>query len=182
MPKIKKILLLILILFLSVFSIRFLLKPGFFPIHDNTQVARVFEMKEALKSFQFPVRWVSDLGYGYGYPIFNFYNPLPYYFGGLINLLGLSTLTATKIMFIFAILLSALSMYFLTKEFFGNLGGITSALFYLYAPYHAVQIYVRGAVAELWAYAFLPLIFLPLNFTKQSKPEKKSQNISFYHL
>jgi hypothetical protein len=117
-------------------------------------------MKEALLAFQFPVRWVADLGYGYGYPVFNFYNPLPYYFGGFINLFGFSSIGATKLMFIFAILLSGLTMYFLAREFFGKTGGIISGLFYLYAPYHAVQIYVRGAVAELWAYAFMPLLFL----------------------
>lgn len=160
MPKIKKIFPFIFILFLSFFSIKFLLKPGFFPMHDNTQVTRVFEMKEVLKSFQFPARWVAHLGYGYGYPIFNFYNPLPYYFGGLVNLLGLSSLTSTKLMFIIAVLASGLTMYLLAKEFFGQVGGITSGLFYLYAPYHAVQIYVRGAVAEIWAYALLPFIFL----------------------
>ncbi len=177
MPRIKKSIPLILILFLSYFSMRFLLKPGFFPTHDNTQIARVFQMRKSLSTLQFPVRWVADLGYGFGYPIFNFYNPLPYYFGGIINLLGLTSLLSTKLMFIFAIIASGFSMYFLAREFFGPIGGIVSSLFYLYAPYHAVQIYVRGAVAELWAYAFLPLIFLFLyqlyQATKFKKPPKK---------
>ncbi|MEK7065599.1 MAG: hypothetical protein AAB961_01275, partial [Patescibacteria group bacterium] len=34
---------------------------------------------------------------------------------------------------------------------------------YLYAPYHAVQIYVRGAVGEFWVLVFLPLILLGLS-------------------
>jgi len=129
-------------------------------MHDDTQVARVFEMKKALADGQFPVRWVSDLGYNYGYPIFNFYAPFAYYVGGFLSLAGLDALTATKIMMILGVIFAGISMYFLAREFWGKTGGVISGLLYLYAPYHAVNIYVRGAVAELWAYAFLPLAFL----------------------
>ena len=72
---------LIIVILLSYWSISHLLLPGFFPIHDNTQVQRVFEMSKSLRDGMFPVRWVSDMGYGFGYPIFNFYAPLAYYFG-----------------------------------------------------------------------------------------------------
>jgi len=40
---------------------------------------------------------------------------------------------------------------------------MVSALFYMYAPYHAVNIFVRGAVSEFWAYAFIPLVFYSLD-------------------
>ncbi|MBI2420750.1 MAG: hypothetical protein HYV38_01570 [Candidatus Levybacteria bacterium] len=151
---------LILILILSFWAIRPLFTPGFFPIHDDTQVARIFEMGKMLKSGVFPVRWVPDLGYGYGYPIFNFYAPLAYYAGGIFMLLGFDALLATKIMMALGVVLAGLSMYLLAKEFFGKLGGLISGLFYVYAPYHAVDIYVRGDVAEFYAYAFIPIMFL----------------------
>jgi hypothetical protein len=51
-------------------------------------------------------------------------------------------------------------MYFLAKEFFGRAGGVLSAIFYIWAPYHAVEVYVRGAMNENWAMVFFPLIFL----------------------
>jgi uncharacterized membrane protein len=138
------------------------LHSGFFPIHDNTQVQRVFEMTKSLKDGMFPVRWVEDLGFGYGYPIFNFYAPLAYYVGSFINILGLNALSATKLMMGLGIILSGLSMYLLAKEFWGKFGGIISALLYVFIPYHAVDIYVRGDVAEFWAYAFIPLVFYSL--------------------
>jgi hypothetical protein len=128
-------------------------------MHDDTQVARVFEMGKALQDGMFPVRWVEDLGYGYGYPIFNFYAPLAYYVGGLFTLLGFDALISTKIMMGIGILLSGIFMYLLAREFWGEMGGVLSGLFYLYAPYHALDIYVRGDVAEFWAYAFIPLMF-----------------------
>src|SRR3989338_6324726 len=104
---------LFLVLILSFWAIKPLLIPGFFPMHDDTQVARVFEMGKMLGSGVFPVRWVPDLGYGYGYPIFNFYAPLAYYIGGAFILLGFDALLATKLMMILGILLASVFMYLL---------------------------------------------------------------------
>ena len=148
------------VLLLSFWAIKPVFHGGFFPIHDDTQVVRVAQMAQALKDGQFPVRWVRDLGYGYGYPIFNFYAPLPYYIGAIFNLLSFNALVATKIMMGLGIILAGVSMFFLAKEFWGEFGGLVSALFYVYAPYHAVDVYVRGAVGEFWAMAMLPLVFL----------------------
>ena len=141
----KKLLTIIFILFFSYWAVAPFFQSGFFYVHDNTQVARVFEMHQALRDGMFPVRWVSDLGYGYGYPIFIFYAPFSYYVGGFFNLFT-DSLTATKIMMVVGTLLSGVFMYLFAKEFWGKPGGVISALLYLYAPYHAVNIYVRGAV------------------------------------
>lgn len=167
----KHALVIALILLLSYFSVKPILQPGFFPMHDDTQVARVVEMGRALKEGQFPVRWVADLGYGYGYPIFNFYGPLPYYVGGVLYAVGLSGLTATKVMFVVGIVAVAVTAYVATVGIFGMWGALTAALFLLFAPYHAVQVYVRGAVGEYWALVFLPLLFWALwSYKRQTSP------------
>ena len=140
-------------------------------MHDDTQPTRVFEMARALGDGQFPVRWVSDLGYGYGYPIFNFYAPLPYYIGAIGVLSGLDAIVVTKLMFGLGVLLAAIFMYVLGYKLGGVWGGIISALVYLYAPYHGVQIYVRGAVGEYWAYAFLPLILYGIIGDKENRDQ-----------
>lgn len=155
----KKLFPFILLLLVSIPTVLPFFHPGFFPMHDDTQVQRVFEMKTALKDGMFPVRWVADLGYGYGYPIFNFYAPLPYYIGGFLNLLGIDALLATKIMMAVIVVASSFSMYFLSTQFWGKWGGLLSASLYVFAPYHALNTYVRGDVGELYAYFFIPLIF-----------------------
>ena len=156
---IKKIWPLVLVILFSLLPLRFVFQGGFFPIHDEAQVIRVNQMAKAISEGQFPVRWVSDLGYGYGYPIFNFYNPLPYYFGGMVDLLGLDALLATKAMFVIGFLLAGVGMYLLANKLFGKFAGTISALFYVYAPYHATQLYVRGSIAEMWAYGIIPFVF-----------------------
>jgi len=138
-----------------------LVSPGYFSMHDDQQIVRLAQLDKSLSFGQFPVRWVEDLGFGYGYPLFNFYPPLVYYLGEVFHLgLGASFITSVKLVWLVALVGSGIAMYFLAKEFFGELGGLVSALFYLYAPYHAVDAYVRGALAELFSFVWLPLILL----------------------
>jgi len=168
----KRFLPYLLILVFAFFAFKPLLAPGFFPIHDNTQVARVYEMTQGLKDGMFPVRWSKDLGYGFGYPIFNYYDPLLYYAGGFVSILGADALSATKLMVILGILLSGFSMYLFAKEFWGKWGGILSSVLYVFAPFHAVDIFVRGDFAESFAYAFIPFVFYGLWKTYKQKKWK----------
>src|SRR3989338_8602106 len=152
---------LLLIIALSFVTILPLLGIGFFPMHDDTQPARLYEMAQALADGQFPVRWVRDLGYGYGYPLFNFYAPFPYYIGALFYLLGLGAISSAKIMMGIGMVLSGITMYLLVKKITSRVDtAIVASCAYLLAPYHASLLYVRGAVGELYAYAFLPLPLL----------------------
>lgn len=144
----------------SYWSFKSLLTPYFFPIHDDTQVARVYVMTQALRDGQFPVRFVEHLGYGFGYPLFNFYAPLPYYIASSLTLLGFDVLLSTKIMFAIGMIFGTMTMFYLGKRFFGLWGGLLSATYFTYAPYRALDIYIRGAVGEFWAMAILPLLFL----------------------
>jgi hypothetical protein len=158
MKKYSSLLWLILVVILSLGAVRPLFSSGFFPMHDDVQVARVISMSRSLADGQFPVRWVADLGYGYGYPIFNFYGPLPYYVGGFINLASGDALLATKIMMGAGMLLAGVAMYAFASKLLPLWGAAALAMLYMYAPYHGLDLYVRGAVGELWAYGFLPLV------------------------
>lgn len=157
-------------LILSVFSWRSLVRPGYFPMHDDMQAMRVLQLDKCLRDGQIPCRWVPDMGYGYGYPQFNYYPPLPYYAMESFHLLGFSILDSVKIGFILSFLLSAITMFFLGKSLWGNWGGLVSSVFFTYAPYRAMDVYNRGAVGEFWALAFFPLIFWSIyEFIKKEK-------------
>lgn len=159
---------------LSIISIVPLFHSGIFSMHDSTHLARTYEMYKALGDGQFPVRWVSDLGYGYGYPIFNFYAPLPYYLGALFMFVGFDVVSATKIVFGLSLLLSSLFMYsFLYSVFKDKMGAFLGSMLYLYTPYHAVDIYVRGALGELWVFVFLPILFSGIFGVFKSRHVKK---------
>lgn len=135
-----------------------LMTAPFFSHHDDVQVIRLYEMDKCIKDWQIPCRWVPDLGGLYGYPIFNYYAPLPYYFGEIFFILSGNLILAVKIMFATAFLGSYLFMYLLARKFWGPWGGALSGIFYSFAPYHAVNLYVRGAMGELWALMIFPAI------------------------
>jgi len=173
----KKILLIILSIIVIIPAVAPFFNSGFFVVHDNTQVERVFQMTKSLSDGQFPVRWVDDLGYGYGYPIFNFYAPFPYYIAGFLNLILSDSLLSTKIMFIIGTVFSFFTMYLFARNISGRAGGFTAAVTYLYFPYHAVNIYVRGAVGEFFAYAFFPAVFLGIYYIYEKADRLKSKKI-----
>lgn len=131
---------------------------GYYPMHDDLQVMRHLVMDKCFRDNQIPCRWSEDLGYGFGYPLFNFYPPLPYLFGQVIHWLGFSFVDTVKVLVVLNFLVSGIFMYILAKEFWGRWGGIISAVFYVYAPYHALDIYVRAAMNEAWALAFFPAV------------------------
>lgn len=158
--KINKFFLFPIILFILIIpTFVFLLKPGYYNMHDDMQMIRQLEMEKCLKDGQIPCRWSPDLGYEYGYPLFNFYPPMPYIVGQVYRTFGFSFVTSAKLIAVTQIILSTLFMYLLASAIFGQIGGILSAIFYAYAPYHALNIYVRGAYNEAWAAVFFPLIF-----------------------
>jgi hypothetical protein len=147
-------------LILSVAVMWPLFKSGYFTHHDDVQVIRLHQMNKCIQDFQIPCRWVPDLGGVYGYPLFNYYGPLPYYFGEVFFLFLGNLIVAAKIMFGFSFVGSYVFMYLLAKKLWGSpLAGAISGIFYAYAPYHASDFFVRGAMGEMWALMFVPAIF-----------------------
>lgn len=147
-----------LIVALSVLVIWPLFVPGYFSHHDDLQVMRIFEMRKCFADFQIPCRWVPDMGYGNGYPIFNFYGVFPYYLGAVASFV-LGYIGATKLLFFLPLVFGGVGMYILAKELFGKIPGFVGAVLYLFAPYRALDSYVRGAVGESFALAIIPFVF-----------------------
>jgi len=167
----KPLVLIITILILSIPAFSLMLRPGIYTMHDP-HVFRLQQFDKCIQNLTFPCRWASDSGKGYGEPLFNFYGQFPYWIGESIHLIGFSILDTAKLMFILTITLSGMAMFFLSRRFWGNAGGVVSAIFYMYAPYRAVDLWVRGALNESLAFVFFPLIFLFLDLYIQ-KPKTK---------
>lgn len=151
------ILIFVFLLTLPVF--KSIIRPGYFPMHDDFQAIRLLEIDKCIKDGQIPCRWVPDMGFGYGYPQFNYYAPTPYYIMEVFHLLGFGYLDSVKVFIVIITLLSAIGMFIFARSLWGNMGGLISSILYIYLPYRAVDIYVRGAIGELAAMAILPFVF-----------------------
>ncbi len=167
-----------LLLILSIIVIWPLFLPGYFFHHDDMQVIRVFEMRVCLEDLQIPCRWSADLGYGFGFPLFNYYSAFPYYIGAILSFI-VGYVWAAKALFLIPLIAGGIFVYFLGKELFGKWGGFVSAVLYLFAPYRALDAYVRGAVAESFGMALIPLVlFFSLKLIRQAS----SKNIAGFSL
>lgn len=155
----------IFLLLIILFSIPIVLpyfKVGYFPTQDGEwAVVRLGDMFRSLRDLQFPVRYSGSLNFGYGYPLFNYAYPFPYYLGIVLYLFTHSFVMSIKILFVMSVFLSGIFMYFASSKLWKNsLSGFVSAILYLYLPYRMVDLYVRGSLGESISFALFPLIFL----------------------
>jgi len=121
---------------------------------------RAHQMVINLRAGVFPVRWMPDAAYGLGYPFFSYYSALPYYLVGLLALLGLDLLTALKLVQTLGFVAASLAMYGWVHGFTRNRWAAwLAAVAYTVAPFHLVNVYVRGdSLSEFYAFIFYPLI------------------------
>ncbi len=168
----------VLIFLLALPSVLALFKQGFYGASDDMHIAWLFEMDRVVKVWQFPPRFVPDLSFGFGYPLFNFVFPLPFYLGEVFHLMTFNFVDSIKLVFGFSLLVSSFAMYLLLKEFLNKELSIVGSLIYIYAPYRATDVYIRGAIGESLAFIFLPLIIYSV--IKIYKYYEKDKTVSIY--
>jgi hypothetical protein len=173
---------LLLIAVLSIPALYPLLTEGFPKTHDaSVHLIRLHLLDEQLRAGNFFPRWLPDLMTGYGYPTFNFYAPMIYIISEALHLGGVPPAYALTTLMGMLVILAGWGMYFLAADLYSfvrsdesgrphHWAGLTAAIVYLYTPYLLVNLYVRGALAELLAQALLPWIFWSVAriFTKQA--------------
>lgn len=129
-------------------------------IHDSFWIDIVWadQFTMVLKSGTLYPRWLPWSYDGLGAPIFYFYPPLAFYLTALFGLIGVSTYGSLIAAFGTALAASGVSMFRWLRGWTER--PLLAALFYMAAPYHLMDFYRRGALAEFVAFAFIPLVAL----------------------
>lgn len=144
----------IVIVFFAFYTLFF---PGLHPTHDGEyHVVRFYEFDKVLRSGSLYPRWAPDFNNGFGVPFFTYVYPLPNYVSSIFHSLGLSFIDSFKYGMFASSVVGAIFIYLWVRNFWGNLGGIVASIFYTFAPYHMVDVFVRGSVGELWAMGLFP--------------------------
>ena len=132
---------------------------SFFESHDGLfHLYRLVALDRAVRSGVLFPRWFPEFAFGYGHPVLNFYGPLSYYWGLLITLLGTDAILAMKPVLATGLVASALGMYLFARLHLDRGPALVAAVVYTYLPYHLIDLYVRGAVAEFLAFVWFPLV------------------------
>jgi len=107
-------------------------------------------------------RWLMGMNDGLGSPVFFYYPPVPFFLTSLLRpffhedvhgwyQLGVSACAA--------LIASGLSAYLWLKQIAHRSSALVGAILYMSTPYHlASDLYIRGSLAEYWAFIWMPLI------------------------
>ena len=119
-------------------------------------------------------RWMPESFDGLGGPTFYFYPPMVFWIDGLLDVVTAGILPVSQRLAIVALLLlwgSGWAMYaWLRAQPVNHRIALLGSLAYQIAPYHLVDHYIRGAIAEFATYAVLPLVMLGLRLTAAARP------------
>jgi hypothetical protein len=64
--------------------------------------------------------------------------------------------------------LAAGAMYLFSRIYLNRAGSLLSAVMYTYAPYHSIDVYVRGALPEFWSFVFVPALFWSISMLSKT--------------
>lgn len=147
---------------ISLLPLASLLRYGTYESGDfNIHIYRTIEFYNALQDGQFIPSWPENLNGTYGYPLFLFLNIIPYYLISFLHFLGFGYIASLKLYLGLTFMTSGISLWLFAKNHFKKeIAVFTATIFYLFAPYHLVDLHFRAAVGEILSFVFLPLLFL----------------------
>lgn len=159
MRKSSNLVFLILAVLLIAPSLVGIFHKGFFLSDDgNWMVIRFSAFYDALKNGQFPVRFLSRLNNGYGYPVADFLYPLFMYIGVPVHLLKFNFVDTIKIIFAASMISSSIFSFLWLRKLFDNLSSLIGSVVYSLFPYHLWDMYKRGSIGEVLALSIVPFI------------------------
>jgi hypothetical protein len=113
-------------------------------------------------------RWLPASFQGLGSPAFEFYPPLPFWITALVSQASgawASPMLQLKLAALVGLIASGVTMRLWLRTLCAPARALLCAVIYMAAPYHLMDHYVRGALAEYVAIAVLPLVALGLSET-----------------
>lgn len=153
----------------------FFLLPALLPLlsatalpctHDNDlHFYRITAIDAAWRQGWIFSRWVPNLALGYGYPFFNYREPLPYFVGALLYQTGLALPLVLGLLYVASFLAAAWGAYVWASDLWGERAAWIAALAYGLGPYLLLDALRRGNMPESVALALLPWMLVTFRRT-----------------
>ena len=115
---------------------------------------------DGLKEGSFYPTWQAETNRGYGAPATNFYPPAIYYLTSTIQFITRDWFATIRFLYLILMIGSGLSFYALARSYLTRSASIVAMIAYQIAPYHLINHYQRGAIAECLGLIWLPLVLL----------------------
>lgn len=170
----KKIHPLLLITLIGILPLISIARKGTYESGDlSINVVKLIAYVQSFLNGNIPPIWAADLNASYGYPLFLFTYPLPYFLAFIIKMIGFSYVGSIKLLLAITYLVSGYFMYLFLNDFLRKKSALVGTIFYLFAPYHLIDMHFRVTIGEMTSFVFLPLILFGIN--------KLSTNIKMFY-
>jgi hypothetical protein len=137
-------------------------------------LAHIVEGRNGLAEGQFPLRVAPWQWKGLGYPVFQFYSPLPYTLMSAADLVLNDPWLTMRLWLFLALTFCGWTVYLLMRRLIDSERiALLGVALYLTVPYFAVNLQARGAIAEVFGQALLPLCALTL-WSLITRPDVRS--------
>ena len=115
-----------------------------------------------------PPQVLPDAYEGGGYAFPRFYPPLAYWISSATAAMAGDMFTGINISFVLSVLVSGVTFYIMAVRMTGSiLLALLGAVLYCVAPFRFLDIFLRGALAECWTFAWYPLFALGIYQTSR---------------
>ena len=113
-----------------------------------------------LKAGEIYPRWEEETNRGFGAPTTCYYPPGIYYITSLFYWLSGDWVRALLDAQLLMMIASAAAMFVYARRFMARGPALIAMAAYIFFPYHLIDQYQRGAIAELLAFVWMPLVLL----------------------
>jgi hypothetical protein len=121
-------------------------------------IYRTVALDRAIRDGVLYPRWFPDLAFGYGFPFFNYREPLSYYALEVEHLIGLSIPLALNLLLAGSVILGGLAILWWVSDIFDQRAGFLAGVIYMAAPYILIGPIERANLPEVIALGLMPLI------------------------
>jgi hypothetical protein len=123
-----------------------------------TYLINAQQMAANLRAGEVFPAWGGGFNAGYGSPTLIFYPPLTSYLNAIGVLVGVPVMTGVCALALFAHFASGAALYGWLRSTGVGRSALAAAVVYMVAPYRFIDLFLRSALSEHWAFVWPPLI------------------------
>jgi hypothetical protein len=105
-------------------------------------------------------RWEEETNRGFGAPTTSYYPPGVYYMTSAFYAVTRDWIVALLGSHVLMMVMSAAAIYVYARRVMGRCGAIVAMMAYVVGPYHLIDQYQRGAIAELMGFVWMPVMLM----------------------
>lgn len=128
----------------------------------SIHITSMTQFATALLEGQFPVVWLNNFA-NYGLPVGIFSHQIPLYLGAILVILTKNSILSANLVVAIGVILANLLFYRFLRIYLSLWPSFFAVLLFSVAPFRILDIYIRGAIPEVFAACLLPLILIAMH-------------------